>query len=114
MMSECTGTVRRGPAARGKFWRGPPGSRQAKGYGNMAFTNEYLQGVYADVTRKDPDQPEFLQAVREVLESLQPVIERRPELVKAGVMPRIVEPERSLAFRVSWVDDKGRVQVNRG
>ena len=80
----------------------------------MAFTNEYLQGVYADVTRKDPDQPEFLQAVREVLESLQPVIERRPELVKAGVMPRIVEPERSLAFRVSWVDDKGQVQVNRG
>ena len=80
----------------------------------MAFTNEYLRGVYADVTRKDPDQPEFLQAVREVLESLQPVIERRPELVKAGVMPRIVEPERSLAFRVSWVDDKGRVQVNRG
>ena len=80
----------------------------------MAFTNEYLRGVYADVTRKDPDQPEFLQAVREVLESLQPVIERRPELVKAGVMPRIVEPERSLAFRVSWVDDKGQVQVNRG
>ena len=80
----------------------------------MTFTNSYLQEVYADVVRKDPDQKEFLQAVREVLESLQPVVEQRPELVKSGVIQRIVEPERSLLFRISWVDDKGNVQVNRG
>ena len=88
--------------------------RQAKGFGKMTFTNSYLQEVYADVVRKDPDQKEFLQAVREVLESLQPVVEQRPELVKSGVIQRIVEPERSLLFRISWVDDKGNVQVNRG
>ena len=88
--------------------------RQAKGFGKMTFTNSYLQEVYADVVRKDPDQKEFLQAVREVLESPQPVVEQRPELVKSGVIQRIVEPERSLLFRISWVDDKGNVQVNRG
>ena len=88
--------------------------RQAKGFGKMTFTNSYLQEVYADVVRKDPDQKEFLQAVREVLESLQPVVEKRPELEKAGVLQRIVEPERVVQFRVPWVDDQGAVQVNRG
>ena len=80
----------------------------------MAFTNEYLLSVYENVCRKDPDQKEFLQAVYEVLESLQGVAEKRPDLVEAGVFERIVEPERVIMFRVPWVDDKGKVQVNRG
>ena len=80
----------------------------------MAFKSEYLKRVYADVERRDPDQPEFLQAVKEVLESLEPVIERRPDIEKAGIIERMVEPERTITFRVSWVDDNGKVQVNRG
>ena len=80
----------------------------------MAITNQYLQSVYENVAKKDPDQKEFLQAVYEVLESLQPVIEKRPDLQAAGIMERIVEPERMLIFRVPWVDDSGKVQVNRG
>ncbi len=80
----------------------------------MAFKNAYLQGLYERVAQKDPDQAEFLQAVREVLESLEPVAEQRPDLVDAGVFERIVEPERVLMFRVPWVDDNGKVQVNRG
>ena len=80
----------------------------------MEFKSAYLQNVYATVEKKDPHQPEFLQAVGEVLESLQPVVEKRPELEKAGVLQRIVEPERVVQFRVPWVDDQGAVQVNRG
>ena len=80
----------------------------------MSFKSSYLQGVYDSVCKRDPDQPEFLQAVHEVLESLEPVVEKRPDLVAAGVIDRIVEPERMIAFRVSWVDDAGKVQVNRG
>ena len=78
------------------------------------FKNEYLQKVYADVEKRSVGEKEFLQAVKEVLESLEPVIEKRPDLVKAGVLERIVEPERFILFRVSWVDDNGNVQVNRG
>ncbi|MBQ8397357.1 MAG: NADP-specific glutamate dehydrogenase [Clostridia bacterium] len=80
----------------------------------MTFQNEYLASVYADVCKRNPGEPEFLQAVGEVLESLAPVIERRPDLVKAGILERMVEPERFIQFRVSWVDDAGNVQVNRG
>ncbi|MBR7040504.1 MAG: NADP-specific glutamate dehydrogenase [Clostridia bacterium] len=80
----------------------------------MAFQNAYLAGVYESVVKRDPDQKEYLQAVREVLESLQPVFDKRPDLVKAGIAERIVEPERIITFRISWVDDKGQVQVNRG
>lgn len=80
----------------------------------MSFKNEYLAGVYNSVCKRNPNEPEFLQAVREVLESLEPVAEKRPDLVEAGVFDRIVEPERAIMFRVSWVDDKGKVQVNRG
>ena len=80
----------------------------------MSFKTEYLNKVYTDVVKRDPDQPEFHQAVREVLESLEPVLEKRPDLEKAGIMERLVEPERVICFRVSWVDDKGKVQVNRG
>ncbi len=80
----------------------------------MSFQNEYLKGVYEKVVSRDPDQKEFLQAVKEVLESLQPVFDKRPDYVKAGIAERIVEPERVITFRVSWVDDAGNVQVNRG
>jgi len=73
-----------------------------------------MAGVYEEVVKKNPNEPEFLQAVREVLESLEPVAACRPDLVKAGVFERIVEPERFIQFRVSWVDDEGKVHVNRG
>ena len=80
----------------------------------MNFKNEYLAKVYADVEKRNAGESEFLQAVREVLESLEPVVERRPDIVAAGVIDRIVEPERMITFRVSWVDDEGKVRVNRG
>ena len=80
----------------------------------MAIKNQYLQDVFAGLKQRNADQPEFLQAVEEVLESLEPVVEARPELQKHGIMERIVEPERTIIFRVSWVDDEGKVQVNRG
>jgi len=80
----------------------------------MAITNKALLSIYEDVQRKDPDQKEFLQAVYEVLESLQPVVEQRPEFIEKGVVARMVEPERMIVFRVPWVDDSGQVQVNRG
>ena len=80
----------------------------------MSFQNEYLKSVYEKVVQRDGDQKEFLQAVKEVLESLQPVFDKRPDFVKAGIAERIVEPERIITFRVSWVDDNGVVQVNRG
>ena len=64
--------------------------------------------------KRNPGEKEFLQAVYEVLESLIPVVEKRPDLVEAGIIDRIVEPERQIIFRVPWVDDNGKVQVNRG
>ena len=78
------------------------------------LTDEYIKRVYDQVVARDGDQPEFLQAVREVFETLQPVVEKHPEYEKAGVLERIVEPERTIKFRVAWVDDEGKVQVNRG
>jgi glutamate dehydrogenase (NADP+) len=80
----------------------------------MNFKSTYLAKVYDDVKRRNPNEPEFLQAVGEVLESLEPVVERRPDIVSSGVIDRIVEPERQIIFRVSWVDDSGKVRVNRG
>ena len=80
----------------------------------MALKNEYLASVYAETEKRNPNEKEFLQTVYEVFESLEPVIEKRPDLVKAGVISRMVEPERVISFRVSWVDDAGNVQVNRG
>ena len=68
--------------------------------------------IYAKVVARDPDQPEFHQAVKEVLESLEPVLEAHPEYV--SVVERVVEPERLIHFRVPWVDDAGETQVNRG
>ena len=78
------------------------------------FNNEYLDRVYADVEARNPGETEFLQAVHEVLESIKPVVEQNPAYEKSGVIERMVEPERQIFFRVPWVDDNGKVQVNRG
>lgn len=80
----------------------------------MAIQNAYLKKVFAQVEKRDGHEPEFLQAVEEVLESLEPVIEKHPEFEAAGLMERLVEPERVISFRVPWVDDQGKTQVNRG
>jgi glutamate dehydrogenase (NADP+) len=73
-----------------------------------------LSSVMQQVIKRNANEPEFHQAVKEVLESLEPVAENHPEWLKAGIFDRIVEPERQIIFRVPWVDDGGRVQVNRG
>ncbi len=78
------------------------------------LTNEYLKRVYAEVEKRDGHEPEFLQAVREVFESLELVVDQHPEWEKAGLIERFVEPERVIEFRVPWVDDNGDVHVNRG
>lgn len=74
----------------------------------------YVDQVIEQVREKNPEQPEFIQAVTEVLTSLEPVINANPAYEKAGLLERIVEPERVIMFRVPWVDDEGKVQVNRG
>ena len=73
-----------------------------------------LADVFEKVKQRNPNEPEYLQAVEEVLESLEIVAEKYPQYVKAGIFERIVEPERQIIFRVPWVDDNGNVQVNRG
>jgi len=75
---------------------------------------DLLLGLTQQVIKKNPNEPEFHQAVKEILEYLEPVAERHPELIKAGIFNRIVEPERQIIFRVSWIDDNGVVNVNRG
>ena len=80
----------------------------------MALKNEYLKSLMEKVEKRNPAEPEFHQAVAEVLESLEPVIEKRPDLIEKGVIEMMVEPERIIKFRVPWVDDNGKVQVNRG
>ena len=76
------------------------------------LTNEYLKRVYEQVEKRDAHEPEFLQAVREVFESLELVIDKHPEWEKAALLERFVEPERVIEFRVPWVDDKGEIHVN--
>ena len=80
----------------------------------MSIKNEYLAKVMQDVIQRNPGEPEFHQAVAEVLESLEPVVEKRPELIEKRVIDLIVEPDRIIKFRVSWIDDAGKVHVNRG
>ena len=80
----------------------------------MSIKNEYLQGLMQRVIERNPNEPEFHQAVEEVLESLDPVADRHPEYIKRGVFESIVEPERIIKFRVPWIDDNGVVRVNRG
>ena len=80
----------------------------------MAIKNAYLKELLERVEKRNQGEPEFIQAVTEVLMTLEPVVEKRPDLVEAGVLERLVEPERQIIFRVPWVDDSGKVQVNRG
>ena len=80
----------------------------------MAIKNEYIQNLIETVKERNPGEVEFHQAVCEVLETLEPVIEAHPEYVECGVLDMIVEPERIIKFRVPWVDDNGKVHVNRG
>jgi glutamate dehydrogenase (NADP+) len=92
-------------------------------YARFLLLRDFLSGglvmkllidVYEQVVKRNPGEPEFHQAVKEVLESLEPVAEKHPEYIKAGIFERIVEPERQIIFRVPWVDDNGTVHVNRG
>ena len=76
--------------------------------------NENLQAIYDDIIRRSPGEPEFHQAAQEVLESLSPVVAKRPEYLQSKIIQRIAEPERQIIFRVPWTDDKGEVHINRG
>ncbi|MBR3245066.1 MAG: NADP-specific glutamate dehydrogenase [Parasporobacterium sp.] len=80
----------------------------------MSLTNAYLKRVYEGLEQRCATEKEFLQAVEEVLESLEPIVEKHPEYEENAVIERLVEPERVIMFRVQWVDDNGKVQVNRG
>ncbi len=80
----------------------------------MSIKNEYLLKVLEDVKKRNPGELEFHQTVSEVLESLEPVVEKSPIYIEKGIIDMIVEPERIIKFRVPWVDDNGNVQVNRG
>lgn len=74
----------------------------------------YVEKVLKNLKKQNPNEPEFHQAATEILTTLAPVVEKHPEYEKAGLLERFVEPERVISFRVSWVDDRGRVQVNKG
>ncbi|GIO21821.1 NADP-specific glutamate dehydrogenase [Oceanobacillus sp. J11TS1] len=81
---------------------------------NTLTPKEYVQSVYQQLKERNSHETEFLQAVEEIVESLEPVFEKHPKYMKLGILERLVEPERLITFRVPWVDDEGRVQVNRG
>ena len=76
--------------------------------------NEYLNGLMQKVMARNANEPEFFQAVYEFLNSIAPALPVHPELIEKQVLERIVEPERQIMFRVAWIDDAGRIQVNRG
>ena len=76
--------------------------------------SEYINRVLASVRKKNASEPEFVQTVEEVFKSIEPVVERHPEYEKSGLLERLVEPERMFSFRIAWVDDNGKVQVNKG
>ena len=80
----------------------------------MKLTNEYLLSILKKVEEKNPGENEFHQAVKEVLVTLQPIVEKEPKYIESGVIERLVEPERVIMFRVPWQDDNGKIQVNRG
>jgi glutamate dehydrogenase (NADP+) len=89
------------------------GIKEEKNNGNWLI-QQVVDEVIERVIKRNPNEPEFHQAVVEVLESLKPALERHPEFIETGILERIVEPERQIIFRVPWVDDRGQVQVNRG
>ena len=78
------------------------------------FKTEYVKKVYADLQKNNANEPEFLQAAQEILESLELIVEKRPDIEKNHILERFLEPERFVQFRVAWLDDKNEVQVNRG
>lgn len=78
------------------------------------MSSSFVDSVMSTVVSRNPAEPEFIQAVREVVESIEPVAAKRPEVGRLKIVERIVEPERQIIFRIPWVDDKGEVQVNRG
>ncbi len=80
----------------------------------MAIKNEYLKRVFEQVQARDKNEPEFLQTVEEVFESIETIVDQHPEYEACGLIERMVEPERMITFRISWVDDNGKTQVNRG
>ena len=80
----------------------------------MSDAHQAMVEVFEEVKRRNPNEPEFHQAVKEILESLEPVVEKHPEFIERGIIKSIVEPERIIKFRVPWVDDNGKVQINRG
>jgi glutamate dehydrogenase (NADP+) len=80
----------------------------------LQAAKDYVDEVYAQVMKRNPGESEFHQAVKEIFISLVPVFEKHPKYMKAGILERLVEPERMIYFRVPWVDDQGKVQVNRG
>ena len=82
--------------------------------GAYVMASSYVQKVIRSVKKSNPHQPEFIQALEEVLHSLEPLFLKDPKYQQNGILERIVEPERQIMFRVAWTDDKGRVQVNRG
>lgn len=80
----------------------------------MVDAKNYINEVYTKISKRDPDQPEYLQAVKEFFGSIEPVFTAHPELMEKNILERLVEPERIIQFRVPWVDDQGAVNVNRG
>ena len=76
--------------------------------------SEYVEKLIAGVKAKNPNEPEFHQAVEEIVESLDIVLERHPEYRSARILERMVEPERLIVFRVPWMDDQGEIHINRG
>src|SRR5438046_3526605 len=80
----------------------------------MKIATGLVQEVLDTVKRRNPNEPEFLQAVTEVLESIEPAVQRHKKYRDGKVLERLVEPERMIQFRVPWIDDKGQIQVNRG
>jgi len=81
---------------------------------NQVAANSFIQAVYEQVLKRNPGEPEFHQAVKEVLDSLGVVLDRNPQYVRTRILERLVEPERQIIFRVPWQDDRGEFQVNRG
>ncbi len=80
----------------------------------LQTAKKYIESVYDTVKERNANEPEFLQAVQEIFHSLLPVLVQNPKYMENGILERIVEPERMISFRVPWVDDKGKVRVNRG
>ena len=81
---------------------------------NKSRANDYVHGVYEQIKKRNPDEKEFLQAAREIFDSLRPVFAKYPHYMDDGILERITEPERIITFRVAWEDDQGKVRVNRG